>query len=57
MREFDCTIFRLGGFHIAEDFLDVIGKQMGGSGFSEISSDTPSYGPMKVKGTVQFEFF
>ena len=50
--EFDNMVFRLGGFHIAKNFLGVIGKRMDGSGFSEILEDTSSYGPTKVKGNV-----
>ena len=45
-------VFRLGGFHIAKNFLGVIGKRMDISGFSEILEDTSSYGPTKVKGNV-----
>ena len=50
--EFDDMILRLGGFHVAKIFLDVIGKQMDGSEFSEILGDTSLYGPSKVKGNV-----
>ena len=50
--KFDDMVFRLGGFHIAKNFLGVIGKRMDGSGFSEILEDTSSYGPTKVKGNV-----
>ena len=50
--EFEHMLFRLGGFHIAKNFLGVIGKQMDGSGFSEILEDMPSYGLTKVRGSV-----
>ena len=46
------TLFRLGGFHIAKNFLGVIGKRMDGSGFSEILEDTSSNGLTKFKGNV-----
>ena len=49
--EFD-MVFRLGGFHIAKNFLGVVGKRKNGSGFSEILEDTLSYGPTMVKGNV-----
>ena len=49
--EFD-MVFRLGGFHIAKNFLGVVGKRTDGSGFSEILEDTLSYGPTMVKGNV-----
>ena len=45
-------VFRLGGFHIAKNFLGVIGKRMDISGFNEILEDTSSYGPTEVKGNV-----
>ena len=50
--KFDDMVFRLGGFHIAKDFLGIIGKRMAGSGYSEIFEDTSSYGPAKVEGNV-----
>ena len=50
--EFEDMVFHLGSFHIAKNSLDVIGKRMGRSGFSEILEDTSSYGPTNVKGNV-----
>ena len=50
--EFEDMVFRLGGFHIAKNFLGVIGKRMDISGFNEILEDTSSYGPTEVKGNV-----
>ena len=50
--EFEDMVFCLGGFHIAKNFLGVIGKRMDISGFNEILEDTSSYGPTKVKGNV-----
>ena len=50
--EFEDMVFHLGSFHIVKNFLGVIGKRMGRSGFSEILENTSSYGPTKVKGNV-----
>ena len=36
MKKFESMLFQLGGFHIAKKSLGVIGKQMGGSGLSDI---------------------
>ena len=47
--EFDDMAFRLGCFHIAKNFLGVIGKRMDGSGFSEILEDTSSEVPPRLK--------
>ena len=55
--KFDVMLFHLGGFHIAENLLGVIGKQMDRNGFSEILENMSSYGPTKVKGNVLFEIF